>query len=117
MKKEFFIEQPNMEIKVGVKVTKETEHHYKTESVEQVLKDLKLETILDAEGSNGINTYKSKTYIEIKLNDGDILLFDESRGFYLPNISMTTVDEAVMDLTALKDVPQPEEEFKETQEV
>lgn len=117
MKKEYFVEKPNMELKIGVKVTKETEHHYKTDSVEQVLKDLKLETIVDGEGSNGINAYKSKTYIEIELNDGDILLFDERRGFYLPAIPMTTVDDAIADLTALKDIPCPEEDFEEAPDV
>lgn len=117
MKKEYFVEQPNMEIKTGVKVTKETEFHYKTDSVEQVLKDLKLETIVSGEGTNGINTYKSKSYIEINLNDGDILLFDENRGFYLSAIPMTTLDNAIMDLTAMKDIPQPEEEFKEAEDV
>ena len=117
MKKEYFCEQPNMEIKPGVKVTKDTQMHYKTENVEQVLKDLKLETIMDADGSNGINTYKSKTYIEIDLNDGDILLFDESRGFYLPAIPMTTIEDAIADLTAMKDIPQPEEDFKEEPDV
>ena len=104
MKLDFFVEQPNIELKKGIKVTKDTELHYKNDNVEQVLKDLVLETILDQEGSNGVNTYKSKSYMTINLNDGDILLFDESRGYYMPSIAVTTIEEAIEDVSSLKDV-------------
>lgn len=104
MKLEFFVEQPNIELKKGIKVTKDTELLYKNDKVEQVLKDLVLETILDQEGSNGVNTYKSKSYMTINLNDGDILLFDESRGYYMSSIPVTTIEEAIEDVSSLKDV-------------
>lgn len=104
MKLEFFVEQPNIELKKGIKVTKDTELHFKSNISEQVLKDLVLETILDQEGSNGVNTYKSKSYMTINLNDGDILLFDENRGYYMPSIPVTTIEEAIEDISSLKDV-------------
>ena len=104
MKLDFFVEQPNIELKKGIKVSKDTELLYKNENVEQVLKDLKLETILDQEGSNGVNTYKSKSYMTINLNDGDILLFDEGRGYYMAPIPVTTIEEAIEDISSLKDV-------------
>ena len=87
MKHELFVEQPNIDLKRGIKVTKETELTYGNAKVEQELKNLVLETMLEDEGTNGINTYKSKSYLSIKLNEGDILLFDENvDGRYVPQI-------------------------------
>ena len=104
MKKELFVEQPNIDLKIGVKITQDTEFVYKNEKVDQVLKDLKLETILEDEGTNGINTYKTKTYICINLNAGDILLFDENRGYYMPPYPVESVEDAISDITSLKDI-------------
>lgn len=109
MKHELFIEQPNIELKEGIKVTKGTELSYKSDKVEQVLKDLVLETILDDEGTNGINTYKSKSYLSISLNEGDILLFDEHRGYYMPPYPVESIDDAISDINSLSNIPR----FKE----
>ena len=109
MKHELFVEQPVLDLKEGIKVTDKTELHYKNENVEQVLKNLVLETIMNDAGSNGINTYKSKTYLHIDLNPGDILLFDKQRGYYLPSYPVTTIDEAISDISSLADIPR----FKE----
>lgn len=105
MKHEIFVEQPVLDLKEGIKVTKETELHYKNDKVEQVLKDLVLETILDESGSNGINTYKSKSYLSINLNEGDILLFDENRGYYMPPFPVTSIDDAISDISSLDAIP------------
>ena len=105
MRHELFVEQPVLDLKEGIKVTRETELLYKNEKVEQVLKDLVLETILDDAGSNGINTYKSKSYLSINLNPGDILLFDEQRGYYMPTYPVTSIDDAISDISALSDIP------------
>ena len=110
MKHELFVEQPVLDLKEGIKVTRDTELLYKNEKVEQVLKDLVLETILDDAGSNGINTYKSKSYLSINLNPGDILLFDEQRGYYMPPYPVTTIDDAISDITSLNDIPRFKEE-------
>jgi hypothetical protein len=105
MKHELFVEQPVLDLKEGIKVTSNTELLYKNDKVEQVLKDLVLETIMDDAGSNGINTYKSKTYLSIKLNPGDILLFDAQRGYYMPPYPVTSIDDAISDSNALSDIP------------
>lgn len=112
MKHELFVEQPDIELKRGVKVTNETELTYKNDKVEQVLKNLVLETILEDEGTNGINTYHSKSYIRINLNDGDILLFDESRGYYMPPFPVVSIEDAVSDIESLKGI-----KYKDAEEV
>ena len=105
MRHELFVEQPVLDLKEGIKVTEETELLYKTEKVEQVLKNLVLETILDDSGSNGINTYKSKSYLSINLNSGDILLFDENRGYYMPTYPVVSINDAISDINSLSDIP------------
>ena len=110
MKHELFVEQPVLDLKEGIRVTGETELLYKNDKVEQVLKDLVLETILSDEGSNGINTYKSKSYLSINLNPGDILLFSEQRGYYMPTYPVTSIDDAINDICSLEDIPR----FKES---
>lgn len=109
MKHELFVEQPVLDLKEGIKVTDETELLYKNEKVEQVLKNLVLETILDDAGSNGINSYKSKSYLSINLNPGDILLFDEQRGYYMPSYPVTSIDDAISDINSLSDIPRYKE--------
>lgn len=109
MKHELFVEQPVLDLKEGIKVSAETELLYKSEKVEQVIKDLKLETILDDAGSNGFNTYKSKSYLSISLNPGDILLFDENRGYYLPTYPVVSIDDAITDITSLSGIPRYKE--------
>jgi hypothetical protein len=105
MRHELFVEQPVLDLKEGIKVSGETELLYKNDNVEQVLKNLVLETILDEAGSNGINTYKSKSYLSINLNPGDILLFDEQRGYYMPPYPVTSIDDAISDISTLSDIP------------
>ena len=109
MKHEMFVEQPVLDLKEGIRVTEDTELLYKNEKVEQVLKNLVLETILDDEGTNGINTYKSKSYLSINLNPGDILLFNEQRGYYMPPYPVTSIEDAISDISSLNDIPR----FKE----
>lgn len=102
MKHELFVEQPNIDLMVGIKVTKETELTYNNDKVEQELKNLVLETTLVDEGTNGINTYTSKSCIRINLNEGDILLFDENRGYYMPPYPVESIDDAISDIESLK---------------
>lgn len=102
MKHEYFVEQPNIELKKGIMVHEDTELLYKNENIEQVLKDLTLETILNDSGTNGVNTYESKSYLKIYLNAGDILLFSEQRGYYMPPYPVTTIADAISDITSLE---------------
>lgn len=105
MKHEMFVEQPVLDLKEGIKVSENTELSYKNDKVEQVLKDLVLETILDDAGTNGCNSYRSKSYLSINLNPGDILLFDEQRGYYMPPYPVTSIDDAISDISSLDDLP------------
>lgn len=105
MKHELFVEQPVLDLKEGIRVSEDTELLYKNDSVEQVLKNLVLETIKDDAGSNGINTYTSKSYLRINLNPGDILLFDEARGYYMSPYPMRSIDDAISDICSLEDLP------------
>jgi hypothetical protein len=109
MKHELFVEQPILDIKEGIKVTVETVLSYKTDRVEQVLNNLTLETIMCDSGSNGTNEYKSKTHISLTLNPGDILLFDSQRGYYMPPYPVTSIDDAISDITSLSDIPRYKE--------
>lgn len=105
MKHELFVEQPVLDLKEGIRVSADTELSYKTENVEQVLKDLVLETVLEDAGSNGVNTYKSKSHVSINLNPGDILLFNEQRGYYMPPYPVASIDDAISDINSLNDIP------------
>ena len=105
MKHELFVDQPVLDLKEGIRVTADTELTYKNEKVEQVLKDLALETIIDDTGSNGINTYTSKSYLRINLNPGDILLFNEVRGYYMPPFPVVSIDDAISDICSLESIP------------
>ena len=110
MKHELFVEQPVLDLKEGIRVTDETELYFKNETVEQTLKGLALESIIDDAGSNGVNTYTSKSYLRIHLNAGDILLFDEHRGYYMPPYPVTGIDDAINDITSLADIPRYKDE-------
>lgn len=105
MKHELFVEQPVLDLKEGVKVTNDTVLSFANKKVEQELKNLVLETIMQDAGTNGTNTYKSKSYISLTLNPGDILLFDDKRGYYLAAFPVVSIDDAISDITALETVP------------
>lgn len=109
MRHEIFVEQPVLNLKEGIKVTEETVLSYKNGKVDQTLENLVLQTHMTEEGSNGINTYKSESKLSITLNPGDILLFDENRGYYMPPYPVVSIDDAITDMTSLSDIPR----FKE----
>lgn len=102
MKHELFVEQPCIDLKKGIRVTKDTELTFQSEKAEQTLKDLVLETIMEERGSNGFNSYESKSYIKLQLNEGDVLLFHEERGYYLPKYPMESIEEAIADVESLR---------------
>jgi hypothetical protein len=101
MKHTLFVDQPNLELKEGIQVRPDTEISFRNESVEQLLKNLQLDTIMEESGTNGINSYKTKSHISIQLNDGDVLLFDPSRGYYLPHYPKVTISQAIEDIQGL----------------
>ncbi|MBQ3193787.1 MAG: hypothetical protein IJB59_09500 [Oscillospiraceae bacterium] len=107
---ELFVDQPNLELKQGIQVRKDTKLSFQNETVEQLLQDLQLDTIMEESGTNGINSYKTKSHICIQLNEGDVLLFDPARGYYLPHYPKVTIRQAVEDIRSLESFARGAEE-------
>lgn len=82
----------------GIIVNKDTEKTFENIGVKQTLKDLVLTTELKETGDK----YESQSTIKINLNEGDILLYDEDKGYKLPGIQMQTAQEIAKDFEALK---------------
>ena len=99
-----FVVRPDLDLYEGIVVKKDTAITYKSDVVDQIIEDLKLVSIITQNKStdNGINAYESTTNLTIYLNDGDILLFEEGRGYYLPSIPVSDIDTAIEDITTLK---------------
>lgn len=84
----------------GIRVDKDTNIEYKNDNVKQNVKDLKLHSIITENNKN----YNSKTDLTVNLKVGDILILDEKKGYILPGIPLTTVDEQIEELQCLKEV-------------
>lgn len=96
-----FIRRPNIELLTGVRVTKDTELEFKSENVDQTIKDLVLHSVTVVEGES----YKSKYETTIQLEEGDVLIFEEEgRGYIKPVESFVSIEEAIDDLTNIKDL-------------
>ena len=96
-----FIRKPSVDLYPGIVVTKDTVLEYKNENVVQTVKNLTLHSVTKVKGEN----YKSKYDTTIKLNEGDILIFeDDGRGYIKPVESFVTVAEAIEELTNIKDL-------------
>lgn len=97
---ENFILKPSIDRYPGVRVTKDTELEYKTENVTQTLKKLVFHSVKKVKGEG----YRSKYDTTIDLKEGDILIFDEERGYIKPVESFVSIEEAIEDLTNIKDL-------------
>ena len=96
-----FMRKPSIDMYAGIRVTKETELNYKNENVEQTLKDLVFHSITKVNGDNFESVYDTT----IKLNEGDILIFEEEgRGYIKPVEEFVTVKEAIEDFEHIKDL-------------
>ncbi len=109
MEYEIFVRQPSVELHRGIRVRKETEITYESENAKQTVKDLVLNIEAKESGTSGLNSYESENKIRIRLNEGDILLFEEKRGFYLPASAFCSPQQGAEDLAALEHVKLPEE--------
>lgn len=90
-----FIRQPSIDMIAGIVVDKDTDISYKSDSVEQTVKDLVLHSVLTIKG----DTYVSTCDTTIQLQDGDVLVFEEGgRGYIKPVEKFVTVDEAIEEL-------------------
>lgn len=94
-----FIMKPDISLFEGVQVFKDTDLSFKSEDgyIEQTIKDLVL-TIHKKEENN---KYKSETDLKIFLDEGEIVLFEEDRGYFLPSVPMSTIKDGKEDLEAI----------------
>ena len=98
---EVFIRKPSIDLYPGIRVTKDTELEYKNENVEQTVKDLVMHSVTKVKGENFESVYDTT----IHLQEGDILIFeDEGRGYIKPVEEFVTIEEAIEDLTNIKDL-------------
>lgn len=96
-----FIRKPSIDMVAGIKVTKETQLDYSNENVSQTLKNLKFHSVTKIKGEN----FTSKYITDIKLKEGDILVFEEEgRGYIKPVEEFVTVAEAIEELEHIKDL-------------
>ena len=96
-----FIRRPSIDLMPGIRVTKDTELEYKNKNVKQTIRDLVLHSVTKIEGEG----FNSKYDTTIQLQDGDVLIFEEEgRGYIKPVEGFVTIEEAIDDLTNIKDL-------------
>ena len=96
-----FIRKPSIDLYPGIRVEKDTVLEFKNENVEQALENLVLQTKRKVKGEGYESTYDTTIW----LKEGDVLIFEEgSRGYVKPVDSFVTIEEAVDDLTNIKDL-------------
>ena len=96
-----FIRKPSIDLYPGVRVDKDTVLEYKNENVKQTVKDLVFHSVTKVKGEG----YKSKYDTTVYLNEGDVLIFEEEgRGYIKPVEEFVTIEEAIADLTNIKDL-------------
>lgn len=96
-----FIRKPSIDMYGGIVVDKDTTLEYKNEHVDQVLENLTFKSTTKVKGDGYTSTYKTT----IKLNEGDVLIFEEEgRGYIKPVEEFVTVTEAIEELNCIKEV-------------
>lgn len=94
-----FIMKPDITFYEGIKIDKETKLEFENEYVKQSINNLVLKT----NKKEKTDKYESVFDLTINLDDGEILLFEEERGYFLPSLPMSTVKDAIEDLEAIKE--------------
>lgn len=98
---ELFIRKPQIDFFEGVRITKDTELEYKTDSIDQTVKNLLLHTVSTIKGEG----YEAKTETTVFLEEGDVLIFEkDGRGYIKPLEPFVTVEEAIDDLLNIKNL-------------
>ena len=96
-----FILKPIITLYPGIKVDKDTVLSYENDSVTQMLSNLEFHTIARVKGENYESTYDTV----IHLNEGDILIFEEERGYVKPAVDQfMTVAEAIGELESIREL-------------
>jgi hypothetical protein len=98
---ENFIRRPSVDLYKGVRVTKDTMLDFSNENVEEKIEALVMTTILRSRGEG----YESESNIKLYLSEGDVLVFEgDGRGYIKPVERMVSVEEAIEELTDVKEV-------------
>jgi len=96
-----FIRKPSIDLYPGIRVDKNTVLEYKNKTVKQKVENLVLHSVTKVKGEG----YKSKYDTTVQLNEGDILVFEDGgRGYIKPVEDFVTIEEAIDDLTNIKDL-------------
>ena len=96
-----FIRKPGIDLFPGIRVDKDTKLEYKNENVEQRLESLVFHSITKVKGEGFESVYDTTIY----LKEGDILVFEEEgRGYIKPVDAFCTIEEAIEELTNIKDL-------------
>lgn len=96
-----FIRKPSIDLYPGIRVDKDTVLEFKNEYVDQTVNDLVLHSVTKVIGENYESTYDTT----VKLQEGDILVYEaEGRGYIKPVEDFVTIEEAIADLTNIKDL-------------
>lgn len=96
-----FVSKPSIDLYPGIRVSKDTVLEYKNENVQQKLENLVFRSVTKVKGENYESTYDTTIYLE----EGDILIFEEEgRGYIKPVEQFVTIEEAIDDLTNIKDL-------------
>lgn len=95
-----FILQPDITFYEGIMIDKETKLEFENEYVKQSINDLVLKT----NKKEKTDKYESEFNLTIKLDEGEILLFEEQRGYFLPSLPMSTIADAIVDLEVIKEI-------------
>ncbi len=99
VKNKKYIYQPSLDMMEGLQVDKNTKFTYENDKVKQELKNLELTYEIAEKGDN----FKTVSQVIIYLEEGQILQFDEERGYFLPKYKLATIEEAIEDIKTLKD--------------
>ena len=95
-----FIRKPSVDLLTGIRVDKDTELDYESETVKQTIKDLELHSFVEVKCEG----YESKYDVTVHLQEGDVLIFEEGRGYIKPVEGVVTIAEAIEDLENIKDL-------------
>jgi hypothetical protein len=96
-----FILKPSIDIYSGIKVNKDTALGFENENVKQTLSNLTFHSITKVKGEGYEGVYDTT----IQLQEGDVLIFEEDgRGYIKPVDPFVTIEEAIDDLTNIKDL-------------
>ncbi len=96
---EKYIIRPDVTMYNGIRVTKDTCIIRNTESIQQSIENLTLSTKTHVEKENYTADYETKVFLE----EGDVLLLDEERGYIKPIEAFVSVAEAIDDLENIKE--------------